>query len=219
MHSEAEDSSSVAPSEGDVWAGREAARSELLRGLVCEPDQQPQAPAVQRLMALLASGDQQHEGGGDEDHSPSQEPLPLPAGVSPGPLDPTALLTGYLQAADGSRPADPRLAFLTAAVSQLEGPAAVGASFPALLGPLLQLGVMSSREVYHTTLGVEAARWGGRLPLLGPSSTTAKAALSAVELTDFHRCGWCSSMVWSTLCVCLYLREACFRLSNAADNP
>jgi hypothetical protein len=64
----------------------------------------------------------------------------------------------------------------------------VGASFPALLGPLLQLGLLSSRQVYDVTNRVEVARWGGRMPLLGPSSTTAKAALSAVELSDFHRC-------------------------------
>jgi len=179
VHSLGEQDSSVAAGEGDVWGTRAPARTQLLQQVVSEPDALPQAPAVHQLMALLQA---------DADDTAGQS-VPLPAGVSSGPLDPTALLTGYLQAADGARPTDPRLAFLTSAVAQLEGPAAVGASFPALLGPLVQLGVLSARQVYATTMGVEAARWGGRLPLMGPSSTSAKAALSAVELTDFHRYG------------------------------
>lgn len=179
VHSLGEQDSSVAAGEGDVWGARAPARTQLLQQVVSEPDALPQAPAVHQLMALLQA---------DADDTAGQA-IPLPAGVSSGPLDPTALLTGYLQAADGARPTDPRLAFLTSAVAELEGPAAVGASFPALLGPLVQLGVLSARQVYATTLGVEASRWGGRLPVMGPSSTSAKAALSAVELTDFHRYG------------------------------
>lgn len=58
----------------------------------------------------------------------------------------------FLQAGDGARPSDPRLAFLTDAVGQLEGPAAVGASFPALLGPLTQLGLLSTRQVSDTLI-------------------------------------------------------------------
>lgn len=71
------------------------------------------------------------------------------------------------------------------AVKQLETPAAPGASFPALLGPLTFLGVISNRQVYEATYKAETDRWGGRM--FGPSTTTAKAALAAVELSDFHR--------------------------------
>jgi hypothetical protein len=172
VHSVGERDSNVAAGEGDVWVGRAAARAQTLQRVVAEPQSVPHAAAVEQIMSLLAGDD-------------SSAAIPNP--VSPGPLDPTAVLMGYLQASEGARPVDPRLTFLSQAVGQLEGPAAVGASFPALLGPLTQLGVLSSREVYHTTLRVEAERWGGRMPLTGPASLTAKAALSAVELTDFHR--------------------------------
>lgn len=174
VHSVGERDSNAAAGEGDVWAGRAAARAQTLQRVVTEPQSVPHADAVNQIMSLLTGDDSSAASG-------------LPNPVSSGPLDPTAVLTGYLQAGEGARPTDPRLTFLSQAVGQLEGPAAVGASFPALLGPLMQLGVMSSREVYHTTQRVEAERWGGRMPLAGPSSLTAKAALSAVELTDFHR--------------------------------
>ncbi|KAF6257981.1 Alpha/Beta hydrolase protein [Scenedesmus sp. NREL 46B-D3] len=54
-------------------------------------------------------------------------------------------------------------------------------------GATAGLGVLSSRQVYAETMAAEAGRWGGRLPLLGASSVTAKAALAAMELNDFHR--------------------------------
>jgi hypothetical protein len=101
-------------------------------------------------------------------------------------LYPEDILDAYL-AADTTASPDARLAFLRSSVSQLEFPAAPGASFPALLGPLLGLGVLSSRQVYAKTLAAETARWGGRLPLFGPATVTAKAALAAMELNDFHR--------------------------------
>lgn len=85
------------------------------------------------------------------------------------------------------------------AVQQLETPAAPGASFPALLGPLVTLGALSSRQIYSHTYKAETARWGGRMPMFGASSVTAKAALAAVELSDFHRqlagTGVCSPMI------------------------
>lgn len=174
VHSVGEQNTNIAAGEGDVWAGRADARQQLLQRVVTEPNSVPHAAAVNQITSLLAGVDSSAESA-------------LPSAASSGPLDPTAVLTGYLQASEGGRPDDPRLAFLSEAVGQLEGPAAVGASFPALLGPLMQLGVMSSREVYHTTHRVETARWGGRMPLTGPSTLTAKAAMSAVELTDFHR--------------------------------
>lgn len=161
-----------------MWAGRADARTALLQQVVSEPGAVPHASAVTQLMSLLHPPDSS---------SSSSASSASSASVSSA-LDPSALLTGYLQSSEGCTPTDQRLAFLTRAVAQLEGPAAVGASFPALLGPLLQLGLLSSRQVHATTLAVEAARWGGRLPpLLGPSTPTAKAALSAVELSDFHR--------------------------------
>eukprot|EP00878_Enallax_costatus_P045224 GHUV01054262.1.p2 GENE.GHUV01054262.1~~GHUV01054262.1.p2 ORF type:complete len:102 (-),score=21.22 GHUV01054262.1:2-307(-) len=73
------------------------------------------------------------------------------------------------------------------AVQQLETPAAPGASFPALLGPLTFLGALSNRQVYKATYKAETDRWGGRMPLFGPATVTAKAAMAAVELSDFHR--------------------------------
>ena len=64
--------------------------------------------------------------------------------------------------------------------------------------------------MYDVANKVEAARWGGRLPLGGPASTTAKAALSSVELSDFHRwvgvrgglgvCGGGGGAVWGGGC-------------------
>lgn len=173
----------MSPGEGDVWAGRADARARLLAQVVQEPDAVPHAPAVNQLMTLLAGGDESPSAS-----TPAAAAADAAVAAAAGaPLDPTAVLTGYLQSGDGARPTDPRLAFLSDAVGQLEGPAAVGASFPALLGPLLQLGLLSTRQVHSVTQVVEAARWGGRLPLTGASSTTAKAALSAVELSDFHR--------------------------------
>jgi hypothetical protein len=173
VHSLAQQDSSVAAGEGDVWGSRAPGRAQLLQRVAAEPEAVPYAASVNRIMSLL-QGDESGDG--------------LEYLAASGPLDPAAVLEGYLQASEGARPTDPRLALLTEAVGQLEGPAAVGASFPALMGPLLQMGLLSSRQVYQVTSKVEAARWGGRMPLLGPSSTTAKAALSAVELSDFHRC-------------------------------
>ncbi|WIA43807.1 hypothetical protein OEZ86_010225, partial [Tetradesmus obliquus] len=129
-------------------------------------------------------------------------PLPAPGKVPPLPaggseihgevpsssreLHPEDILEAYLTADTTASP-EPRLAFLRSSVSELEVPAAPGASFLALLGPLLGLGVLSSRQVHAKTLAAEVARWGGRMPLLGPGTVTAKAALAAVELNDFHR--------------------------------
>lgn len=182
VHSVGQQDSSGSTGEGDVWAGRADARARLLAQVVQEPDAVPHAPAVNQLMTLLAGGDEAHSAS-----TPAAAAEAAVAAAAGAPLDPTAVLTGYLQSGDGARPTDPRLTFLSDAVGQLEGPAAVGASFPALLGPLLQLGLLSTRQVHSVTQAVEAARWGGRLPLTGASSTTAKAALSAVELSDFHR--------------------------------
>jgi hypothetical protein len=186
VHSVGQQDSNVSAAEGDVWAGRADSRARLLAQVVLEPDAVPHAATVNQLMNLLAGGS------GNGSHSAASTPAAAAeaavAAAAGGPLDPTAVLTGYLQSGDGARATDPRLAFLSDAVGQLEGPAAVGASFPALLGPLLQLGLLSTRQVHSVTQAVEAARWGGRLPLTGASSTTAKAALSAVELSDFHRC-------------------------------
>lgn len=184
VHSVGQQDSNVSAGEGDVWAGRADARACLLAQVVQEPDAVPHAPAVNQLMTMLAGGDASHSASTPAAAAAAEAAVAAAAGA---PLDPTAVLTGYLQTGDGARPSDPRLAFLSDAVGQLEGPAAVGASFPALLGPLLQLGLLSTRQVHSVTQAVEAARWGGRLPLTGASSTTAKAALSAVELSDFHR--------------------------------
>lgn len=92
-------------------------------------------------------------------------------------------------------------------MQQLETPAAPGASFPALLGALVTLGAISSRQIYSHTSRAEAARWGGRMPLFGPSTVTAKAALAAVELADFHRqlagegvIGWTCGIMGSWCC-------------------
>ncbi|WIA23323.1 hypothetical protein OEZ85_000090 [Tetradesmus obliquus] len=137
-----------------------------------------------------------------ESRGPALAPLPAPGKVPPLPagssdvhgevpsssreLRPEDILEAYLTADTTASP-EPRLAFLRSSVSELEVPAAPGASFLGLLGPLLGLGVLSSRQVYAKTLAAEVARWGGRMPLLGPGTVTAKAALAAVELNDFHR--------------------------------
>jgi hypothetical protein len=43
-----------------------------------------------------------------------------------------------------------------------------------------------SSQVHSEAIDFERRRWGGRLPPLGPSTTTARAALDSTELTDFH---------------------------------
>lgn len=85
VHSVGQEDSSTAAGEGDVWAGRAAARAQLLQQIVAEPNAVPHASSVNQIMSLLTPE-------GDESSVAS---LPLPA--SAGPLDPTAVLEGYLQ--------------------------------------------------------------------------------------------------------------------------
>lgn len=218
----AAEASAAAAAEGDVWAGWAAAHEQLLQSVLAEPQQLPQAAAAAQVVSLLLGG----EGGAGDATTAAAAAAAAPAVSSShaASVDPEHLLAGYLQSSDGGRASDPRLTFLSGAVSQLEGPAAVGASFPALLGPLLQLGLLSSRQVHHTTLAVEAARWGGRVPLLGPSTTAAKAALSAVELTDFHRCvrgGLCLMVTAGcqhlAVCLCGVVMERAYATGVAAN--
>jgi hypothetical protein len=85
VHSVGQEESSTAAGEGDVWAGRAVARTQLLQQVVAEPNAVPHASSVNQIMSLLTPE-------GDESSVAS---LPLPA--SAGPLDPTAVLEGYLQ--------------------------------------------------------------------------------------------------------------------------
>jgi hypothetical protein len=159
-----------------LWGrDRAAAREEVLEQMLEEPGTASHAAAAAKIAQLLLPSEL-HTGRNSSSEVPS----------SSRELHPEDILEAYL-AADTTASPDARLAFLRSSVSELEVPAAPGASFPALLGPLLGLGVLSSRQVYAKTLAAETARWGGRMPLLGPSTVTAKAALAAVELNDFHR--------------------------------
>jgi hypothetical protein len=171
-----------------VWGPeRAAAREQVLEQMLQEAQSVSYAADAFKLSQLLhfseahtsnsSSSSSSSTGGSHNDSS---------RGSSSQQLSPDDLLEAYLTA-DTTVSPDSRLAFLRSSVSDLEVPAAPGASLPALLGPLLGLGVLSSRQVYARTMAAETARWGGRLPLLGPSTVTAKAALAATELSDFHR--------------------------------
>jgi hypothetical protein len=159
-----------------VWGPeRAAAREQVLEQMLQEPQSVSYAADTLKLSQLLSLNESRTSNSSSSSSSSGSQQL-----------DPDDLLQAYLTADTMASP-DSRLAFLRSSVSDLEVPAAPGASFPALLGPLLGLGVLSSRQVYARTMAAETARWGGRLPLLGPSTVTAKAALAAVELSDFHR--------------------------------
>ncbi|KAF8056019.1 cry [Scenedesmus sp. PABB004] len=169
---------------GGAWTGeRGAAREAVLAGMLSEPDAAAHAPDARRIaeLLLLAGGD---AGGGAGAGSGPDTGV---AGTSGGGgVSAEDVLRAYL-VADGMTPPDARLAFMRGAVAALEGPAAPGGSFPALLGPLVGLGALSPRQVRRGALAAEAARWGGRVPPFGPGTATGRAALDAVELADFHR--------------------------------
>ncbi|KIY97498.1 hypothetical protein MNEG_10465 [Monoraphidium neglectum] len=98
-----------------------------------------------------------------------------------------AALRAYLASQQPSAALPPGLAFLREAVQKLESPANVGGSFLALLGrPLVRLGRLSVRQVYAEAQDYERRRWGSfRIPI-SPATATARAALDAAELADFH---------------------------------
>jgi hypothetical protein len=149
----------IEASDSSRWpADKAAGRAGVLQDMLTEAERQSHTAAVQTVVQTYAGGE----------------------------VTAQQLLEAYLSA-DGVTPSFQQLACLKQAVAQLETPAAVGASFPALLGPLVSLGVMSSRQIYATTVSSESRRWGGRMPITGPSTATAKAALAAMELSDFHR--------------------------------
>uniref|UniRef100_A0A383VQC0 Photolyase/cryptochrome alpha/beta domain-containing protein n=1 Tax=Tetradesmus obliquus TaxID=3088 RepID=A0A383VQC0_TETOB len=167
----------AAAAAAQLWGpDRAAAREQVLEQMLQEPSTASVAAAAAKIAQLLLPS---------ELHTSSSE-IHGEVPSSSRELRPEDILEAYLTADTTASP-EPRLAFLRSSVSELEVPAAPGASFLALLGPLLGLGVLSSRQVYAKTLAAEVARWGGRMPLLGPGTVTAKAALAAVELNDFHR--------------------------------
>lgn len=132
------------------------------------------APFVERLLQALP----ELQGG-------SAAAAPGAHTAAGGPAE-VAALRAYLSS-HLSAPLTPGLGFLSEAVKELEGPANPGGSYLALLGrPLGRLGRLSLRQVHAEALEFERRRWGGRIPPLGPSTPTARAALVATELSDFH---------------------------------
>ncbi|KAL2920496.1 Cryptochrome DASH chloroplastic/mitochondrial [Bienertia sinuspersici] len=62
-----------------------------------------------------------------------------------------------------------------------------GASFGALFGPALQLGIISSRRAYYEAIRYEKERNAGFLSPLGYSTTTVDAAINAICSIEWYR--------------------------------
>ena len=181
-----------------LWAdnGRRGPTSKLMEAPSSLPPLPPgispgDIPTAAQLRDLLRSATLQHQTSGSgstrelhalqariEDQAFSSPESQHVASIASTNAEPSEILSAYLSATSAGSDDLPKLQQLvSSAAVALELPSAPGSSFKAILGPWMELGALSRRQILEGASGHQ-----GRSPLPG----RAAAAVRAVEVHEFH---------------------------------